>query len=167
MPDVRIRPITWEDTDNIIKWRNSDYVRSRFIDQRLFTRESHEYWLKNYVETGKVYQFIILLDEVSVGSVYLRDVDHENKTAEYGIFIGEQSSRGKGVGTKSARAILDFAFNELHLEKVFLRVYKDNEGAVKSYLKAGFKPNGKTETIEVDSSLKEVIFMEMEKKDFE
>ena len=77
MADVTIRPITYDDTDNIIKWRNSDYVRSHFIDQRLFTKESHEYWLRNMVETGKVAQFIILLDGTPVGSVYLRDIDYE------------------------------------------------------------------------------------------
>ena len=63
MAEVTIRPITYDDTEDIIRWRNSDFVRSRFIDQTLFTKESHEKWLKNFVETGKVAQFIILLNE--------------------------------------------------------------------------------------------------------
>lgn len=165
--EVTIRPITYDDTEDIIRWRNSDFVRSRFIDQRLFTKESHEYWLKNFVETGKVAQFIILLDGKGVGSVYLRDIDPEERSAEYGIFIGEESARGKGVGTKSARLILEYAFCELKLEKIFLRVYKDNAGAVKSYEKAGFVSNGKIENIEVNGEKRDVIFMELEKKDFE
>ena len=165
--EVTIRPITYDDTEDIIRWRNSDSVRSRFIDQRLFTKESHEYWLKNFVETGKVAQFIILLDGKGVGSVYLRDIDPEERSAEYGIFIGEESARGKGVGTKSARLILEYAFNDLKLEKIFLRVYKDNAGAVKSYEKAGFVHNGKIETLEVNGEKRDVIFMELEKKDFE
>ncbi|MBO4775891.1 MAG: GNAT family N-acetyltransferase [Lachnospiraceae bacterium] len=165
--EVTIRPITYDDTEDIIRWRNSDFVRSRFIDQRLFTKESHEYWLKNFVETGKVAQFIILLDGKGVGSVYLRDIDPDERSAEYGIFIGEESARGKGVGTKSARLILEYAFCELKLEKIFLRVYKDNAGAVKSYEKAGFVSNGKIENIEVNGEKRDVIFMELEKKDFE
>ena len=165
--EVTIRPITYDDTEDIIRWRNSDFVRSRFIDQRLFTKESHEYWLKNFVETGKVAQFIILLDGKGVGSVYLRDIDPDERSAEYGIFIGEESARGKGVGTKSARLILEYAFCEIKLEKIFLRVYKDNAGAVKSYEKAGFVSNGKIENIEVNGKKRDVIFMELEKKDFE
>ena len=165
--EVTIRPITYDDTEDIIRWRNSDFVRSRFIDQRLCTKESHEYWLKNFVETGKVAQFIILLDGKGVGSVYLRDIDPDERSAEYGIFIGEESARGKGVGTKSARLILEYAFCELKLEKIFLRVYKDNAGAVKSYEKAGFVSNGKIENIEVNGEKRDVIFMELEKKDFE
>ena len=36
---VYIRPITEEDTDLIIAWRNSDAVRPYFIYQKPFTRE--------------------------------------------------------------------------------------------------------------------------------
>ena len=165
--EITIRPITYDDTEDIIRWRNSDFVRSRFIDQRLFTKESHEYWLKNFVETGKVAQFIILLDKKSVGSVYLKDINREEKSAEYGIFIGDENAIGIGVGTKSARLILEYAFNELKLEKVYLRAYKDNACALKSYEKAGFVYKGKTESIEVNGEKRDIVFMELEKKDFE
>ncbi|MBR6382441.1 MAG: GNAT family N-acetyltransferase [Lachnospiraceae bacterium] len=165
--EVTIRPITYDDTENIIKWRNSEYVNSRFIDRRLFTKESHEAWLKTYVEAGKAAQFIILLNGEAVGSVYLRDIDPDKKEAEYGIFIGEEGARGKGVGTKSAKLILKYAFEELGLEKIFLRVFKDNPGAVRSYEKAGFKKIDRVDTLNIDGETLEVIFMELEKKDFE
>ena len=165
--EVTIRPITYDDTENIVKWRNSEYVNSRFIDRRLFTKESHEAWLKTYVEAGKAAQFIILLNGEAVGSVYLRDIDLDTKEAEYGIFIGEESARGKGVGTKSAKLILKYAFEELGLKKIFLRVLKNNPGAVRSYEKAGFKKIDRVDTLTVDGEMLEVIFMELEKKDFE
>ncbi|MCR5849061.1 MAG: GNAT family N-acetyltransferase [Lachnospiraceae bacterium] len=166
MPEVSIRPITYDDTEDIIRWRNSDSVRSRFIDKRLFTKESHERWLKEYVEKGKAAQFIILLDGKSVGSVYLRDIDMAEKCAEYGIFIGEESARGKGAGTKSAKLILEYGFFTLGLDKIFLRVKKDNQGAIKSYEKAGFVFNGRTETVVLEDETAEMVFMELEKKDF-
>ncbi|MBP5494848.1 MAG: GNAT family N-acetyltransferase [Lachnospiraceae bacterium] len=165
--EITIRPITYDDTENVVRWRNSEYVNSRFIDRRLFTKESHEAWLKNYVETGKVAQFIILLNGEPVGSVYLRDIDLDKKEAEYGIFIGEESARGKGVGTESAKLILKYAFDELKLEKLFLRVFKNNPGAVRSYEKAGFKKNDRTDILNINGEMLEVIFMELEKKDFE
>ena len=166
MAEITIRPITYDDTENIIRWRNSDYVRARFLDRALFTKESHEKWLKNYVEPGRVAQFIIKLDGEGVGSVYLRDIDKEKKEAEFGIFIGEESARGKGVGTESARLILKYAFEELGLKTVFLRVIKDNKGAIRSYEKAGFKLNGKVENTETEDGVVEVVFMELEAKDF-
>ena len=63
MPEVSIRPITYDDTEDIIRWRNSDSVRSRFIDKRLFTKESHERWLKEYVEKEKRHSLSFFLTE--------------------------------------------------------------------------------------------------------
>ena len=51
---VRIRKITEQDTDNIIKWRNSPDVNINFIYRRPLTREDHLNWLHKKVETGEV-----------------------------------------------------------------------------------------------------------------
>lgn len=165
MHNVSIRPITYDDTENIIRWRNSDGVRKRFIYQGLFTKESHENWMKTMVETGKVVQFIIVCDGKDVGSVYLRDIDYDKKEAEYGIFIGEEDLRGCGVGTKSAELITEYAFEEMKLDRLFLRVHANNERAVRSYEKAGFVKNGKSEIVVIDGAETEIIFMSLEKKD--
>ena len=42
---IYLRPITMEDTDRIVSWRNQDRVRHNFIYQKLFTKESHENWV--------------------------------------------------------------------------------------------------------------------------
>lgn len=142
MEDGRIylRLMTREDTDNIIKWRNRDEVRSQFIYQKLFTKESHEKWIETMVETGKVVQMIIVLcdGDRPIGSVYVRDIDMEHKKAEYGVFIGETDCLGKGYGTEAAELMREYAFEFLGLHKLMLRVYADNERAIKSYKKAGF-----------------------------
>ena len=44
---IYLRLMTYEDTENIVNWRNSDAVRKNFIYQALFTRESHENWIGN------------------------------------------------------------------------------------------------------------------------
>ena len=49
---IYLRLMTREDTDRIVAWRNSDAVRKNFIYQALFTRESHENWIRTHVETG-------------------------------------------------------------------------------------------------------------------
>lgn len=142
MEDGRIylRLMTREDTDNIIRWRNSDEVRRQFIYQKLFTKESHEKWIETMIETGKVVQMIIVQNDGDrpIGSVYVRDIDMEHKKAEYGIFIGEADCLGKGYGTEAAELMREYAFEYLGLHKLMLRVYADNERAIKSYEKAGF-----------------------------
>lgn len=141
---VILREITMDDTENIIRWRNNPKVKKNFCIQSDFTIESHTKWYNTMILTGKVKQFIIIDKEsnLSVGSVYLRDIDHINKKAEYGIFIGEDSCRGKGLGSDAANLIIEFGFNTLKLHKIFLRVFSDNKIAINSYEKAGFKIEG-------------------------
>ena len=101
---VVLRPITDADTDNIVRWRNTPSVRDNFIFRQTFTPEMHRNWLKTKVATGEVVQYIIVdkAADTAVGSVYYRDVDHTFNSAEYGIFVGEESARGKGFGTETA-----------------------------------------------------------------
>ncbi len=137
---IYLRRMTYGDTDRIVAWRNSDAVRKNFIYQAQFTRESHENWIHTMVETGRVIQMIICglaLDE-PLGSVYIRDIDRQHGKAEYGIFIGEASARGRGIGTAAAKLMLRYCFEEEGLHRVFLRVLSTNTQAIRSYEKAGF-----------------------------
>ena len=137
--DIYLRKMSDDDTGLIVKWRNKEFVRRNFIYQALFTPESHRNWIETMVETGKVVQFIICTKEDRpVGSVYLRDIDREHRKAEYGIFIGEEDALGQGYGTQAAKLAITYAFEELKLHKVILRVLAGNDRAKKSYEKAGF-----------------------------
>lgn len=141
---IYLRKMTREDTDLIVAWRNSDAVRKNFIYQELFTRESHENWIRTKVETGDVVQMIICdaATDAPLGSVYIRDIDRHHNKAEYGIFIGEDSARGRGVGTATAKLMLRYCFEEEQLHRVYLRAFADNMAAIRSYEKAGFQREG-------------------------
>ncbi len=150
---IALRLMEERDTADIIRWRNTDFVRKNFIYQKPFTVESHHHWIKTMVNTGKVVQFMICPYEgdnpgladgrpdpgKAVGSVYLRDIDETHHKAEYGIFIGEEAALSKGYGTEAAQLVLQYAFETLHLHKVMLRVLAENVRAQKSYEKAGFR----------------------------
>lgn len=141
---IKLRPITIEDTDNILKWRNSSQVKKYFCMQSDLTRKEHEWWLENKVKSGKAIQFIINLkkEQKDIGTIYIRDIDSENKNGEFGIYIGESDLRGMGYGTMAMDLIVKYAFLEKKLHKVYLRVLSDNERAKECYKKNGFVEEG-------------------------
>ena len=163
-PDVGIylRTMTREDTDLIVAWRNSEEVRRQFIYQDLFTREGHENWIRNMVETGRVVQMIICdaADDAPLGSVYIRDIDRQHRKAEYGIFIGEESARGRGVGTAAAKLMLEHCFREEGLHRIYLRAFASNARAIRSYEKAGFVREGLLkEDVCIDGQYRDIVWM--------
>lgn len=160
---IILRLISREDTKLIVAWRNNARVRKNFIFQEQFTEEMHNHWLDTKVASGEVVQFIITIkkDGVPIGSVYFRNIDYDEKKAEYGIFIGEDTAVGKGYGTEAAELALEYAFHVLELKKVYLRVFADNKSAIQSYLNAGFGKIDYTENIVTPSGgYRKVIFME-------
>lgn len=161
--EIYLRKMEVSDTHKIIEWRNKDRVRRNFIYQEPFTEEGHLNWIKTQIETGNAVQFIICEKDLdrAVGSVYFRDIDRKKHCAEYGIFIGEDDAVGKGYGTLAARLAISYAFEEMHLNYIFLRVFEDNIGARRSYEKAGFHIiEGKREELIIDGAAREMIFME-------
>lgn len=160
---VELRELSLNDTENIVRWRNQDFVLENFIDKRLITKESHINYYHNRIETGLVKQFIIVCDEIDVGTTFLRDIDYQKKEAEFGIFIGEKDYLSKGVGSKAAKLIVEFGFDQLKLDRIFLRVLAYNVRAQKSYEKVGFHLDDSNKYIKNEGV--DEIFMVIEKED--
>lgn len=162
-----LRPITKEDTPLIVRWRNTESVRRNFIFRETFTEEMHNRWLDTKVASGEVIQYIMVdkSDNMPVGSAYFRDISERNRSAEYGIFIGEETARGKGIGTETAKLFTNFGFRVLGLHRIGLRLLSGNTAAEKSYRNAGFVREGVFRDMEyLDGEYRDVIFMAMLEK---
>lgn len=159
---ICLRLMSPEDTDLIIKWRNSDSVRKNFIYQAPFTREGHENWVRTMIDTGKAVQMIICEagEGTPLGSVYIRDIDRTHNKAEYGIFIGEAAARGRGIGTAAAKLMLRYCFEEEGLHRIYLRALADNGQAIRSYEKAGFQKEAcLRDDVRIDGTYRDIVWM--------
>lgn len=74
----------------------------------------------------------------SIGYLYL---DQENKKTEIGYWIGKEFE-GKGIITKSIKVLINYAFDELKLNKVEIGVATDNTKSRAIPEKLGFKREG-------------------------
>jgi diamine N-acetyltransferase len=61
-----------------------------------------------------------------IGNTGLHEIDYRNRTASFGIIIGEPECRDKGYGTETTRLMLDYAFTALGLHNVVLIVFEFN-----------------------------------------
>ncbi len=141
---IVLRKIAESDTANIVKWRNSESVRRNLYTQSALTEAQHLEWLKTKVRNGLCAQYIItsVADDKDIGTVFIKNIDRQSNKGEFGIFIGEDSGRGKGYAKIAAKKMLRIAFEELKLNRVYLTVMQDNIAAVISYKNAGFVVEG-------------------------
>ena len=164
---VFLTPISYDDCEDFIRWRNSDLIKSRFIYRKDLTVEDQRNWIKTKVETGQVAQFIIWdkEDNKKIGSVYLQKIDKEKKNCEFGILIGEPDYLNGGRGSEAARLINAYGFEQLGMKEIYLRVLASNDRAIHAYEKAGFRPKKENSNsiIEIDGVDTEVLFMSIEK----
>lgn len=164
--NIYIRPITMDDSDLIVKWRANPRVFNNFIFDEPLTKAVHINWMNTKVKSGEVVQFIILLENQPIGSAYLNHINKENSTAEYGIFIGEDSAIGRGIGSTVTQMIVNYGFNEMNLKTIYLRVFKDNDIAIKSYKNVGFEIiKNKEEVVKKQNEERVVCFMRKDRNE--
>jgi hypothetical protein len=89
--------------------------------------------MKNCVETGKVRQYIIHLNEadLDVGTIFLKNIDKARRCGEPGLFIGEPTYLNAGIGILASLLFSKVIFGELGLDYIYIRVLKSRPGTVR------------------------------------
>ena len=135
---VSIRPLQESDALVSYKWRNDPEVfkYTGNVYNNIITLETELAWIRRVIQNENEYRCAILVDDEYVGNIYLTDITRT--TAAYHIFIGNKDFWGKGVARTASELILEYAFDVLKLEYVYLRVKRENERALLLYKSLGF-----------------------------
>jgi len=143
---VYLRPSERADLPTFVRWLNDAEVAATLAVRAPMSLASEEAWFERMLAAqGRTdYHFVICLldDDRPIGTIGLHQVDRDNGSAEFGIAIGEKGEWGKGYGTDALRAICDFGFGELRLERIGLEYYAGNDRGRRSYEKGGFTHEG-------------------------
>src|SRR5687767_727266 len=139
---VFLRPSERADLPLFVRWFNDADVLRNLAMRAPMSDAAEEAWFDRMLASqgSTDYHFVICLlsDARPIGTIGLHRLDLLNGTAEFGIAIGEKGEWNKGYGTDALRAICDFGFGALRLERIGLEVYAGNDRARRSYEKAGF-----------------------------
>jgi len=141
-----LSPINIEDYDYYYQWLNqSETTIYLSVFHEIIARHREKDLLDKLIRTENGNYVMAIVESKSdklLGNCGLMNVDLVNKNAEFGIFIGEEKFRGKGIGEEATRLIIDFGFNAINLHHIWLRVFTFNKNAIALYKKIGFKVIG-------------------------
>lgn len=139
---VFLRPAEREDVPTFLVWLADADVGDGLANRAPWSRAAEERWFDDIQpQQGQgVWHFVICLRQTgrAIGFCALHGVDLHDGAAELGIGIGETDEWDKGYGTEAMEVLLDFAFGELRLERVFLHVFDFNARAIRVYERVGF-----------------------------
>ena len=133
---VTIRKFEEKDIPNKIKWIN-DSANNQYLhyDIPLNEVKTRTWFIENQNRKDR-YDAVIECDGIPVGIIGLLSI--ENGKAEYYITMGESKYKGKGVAKQASILLLDYGFNVLRLNEIYLYTEVDNIAAQKLFEKCGF-----------------------------
>jgi RimJ/RimL family protein N-acetyltransferase len=157
----RLRPLARSDMSQFLAWRQDKQLRQAVLGYHFpVTAEMEAGWFDSMLneQSQRIAFFSIdasddrQTDGQSVGSAEpndvigfcrLVDIDWISRHAELGIMIGNAGQRGRGVGTEATALLCRYAFDDLNLTRLWLRVEAENKAARRLYSRLGFQEEGR------------------------
>ena len=142
--EIRLRDLEVKDAPLMLEWMHDpeiqkafekDFMNYKAEDVERFCSESKNTGLVNSGDC--VHYAIVDSDDEYLGTISLKDYDSTARSAKYAIAT-RSFVHGKGVAAAATRMLLDKAFGEWDLNKVYMTVVESNLRAIKFYEKCGF-----------------------------
>jgi diamine N-acetyltransferase len=135
---VLIRSLERQDVDKRLSWK--PYPDPLYFHYNLgsMTEEERKAWfLKRKTDALRLFLSIDDLAGQLIGFVSLHKINVLEKTAWFGIYLGYEFV-DRGLGTDATLTLLEYYFEELKFDRLYLDVASLNKRAIRCYEKCGF-----------------------------
>ena len=142
---IYLRPLELSDEPQLRQWINHPdnwrTLRRVFPCNEVRERE----WIEKLYASREDIALGIIVKEGDrlVGSAGLMKINPVNRSAVFGILIGDLEYQSRGYGTEATRLMVKLAFEEFNLNRVELSVLASNPRGIKAYERAGFVFEGR------------------------
>ena len=140
---ISLRTPRLEDHTLFAQWmlepETSRFWGGRMADMRV---EAFEERHRKQSDAPDNVSWSIAFEGETVGFTGLFDIDWVARDCESGIFIGRHDLYGRGVASEAIRLRTQFAWRELHLERVHNWISLRNRGSRRANQKAGYRQMG-------------------------
>ena len=160
---ITLEPLNTESIETVRIWRNQTQV-SQFMDyQKIISKEDQLDWFKNIQNSNSAY-YIIKKGNDQIGMIHLNQINNATKSAEAGIFIGNNDFNGTGITLGASILLLDYAFTTLNLEIIYAKVKNNNSNAIKYNQLLGFTEDRPFNSEFTIWKLKSPVFLDIKPK---
>lgn len=142
--NIFIRLLEREDLPYRVEWLNNNKISSGITIDGPVSLAKTQAWFQKVLLDDNKRHFIIIDNKTKepIGIIGLVDIDFRNRKSELYIAIGNKTYWGRNLGSEALQIILEYSFNDLDLNKVYLYTHMGNVRAQKFYDKNGFVKEG-------------------------
>ena len=156
-------------TEKYLYWL-SDVEVTKYLDVSNYdqTKDTITKYIDRF-NNSENYIFAIVIKEINnhIGNITLQNINWVHKFATEGIMIGDKKYWKDGYGTEARSLLLEFAFNDLNLNRIVSSAFVDNVAGLKSNSKLGYKQEGLLRNhMILDGQYSDVIQQGILKEDF-
>lgn len=137
---IELKLIEEEDLNYIVRWRNAAY--DSFYEFPI-SNSGQKLWFDGYMKSNDLIFIIHEFSGKKIGMLSLSSFDQRNKSAEFGRFLIDSNYRGKRYGKTALILLLEYAFNHLNLNRIYLDTFEYNTEVINLYKSLGFVIEGK------------------------
>jgi UDP-4-amino-4,6-dideoxy-N-acetyl-beta-L-altrosamine N-acetyltransferase len=135
---VRLRRLRAEDAARLLDWRNRAEVAAFMYTDHAITPEEHAGWMRAALAGEGRRDWIVELDDAPVGLANFVRIETRLQRAEWGFYLADPATRGRGVGAALMYLLLRHAFETMGLHKVWSEVLAANAAVWRLHLALGF-----------------------------
>ena len=140
--EISIRKFARKDIPKKVEWINNP-ENNQFLHYDIpISIEGTERWFDSHEGETTRYDAVIEADGSPIGTIGLLNVDQKNSKAEYYIAMGEVAYKGRGAAKEASSLILEYGFEKLGLNRIYLFTEVENVAAQKLFESVGFVKEG-------------------------
>jgi len=138
--DISMCPIEKDDIDFLIELRSSTWESLGTI--KMLNITTQEKWIEKISLSESHLYCIVYKGIEKIGLVRMDEIDYINRSIRIGGDI-HPKYRGEGYGISMINMVIEYCFDCLNMNRIWLMVLENNDIAKHIYNKVGFKEEGR------------------------
>jgi ribosomal-protein-alanine N-acetyltransferase len=144
---ITLEPWKIEYLDDLVKYANNPSIAKNLTDAfpYPYTKEAGKQFIETVSKSNPTLVFAIVKDSEIIGSIGIHpQQDIYRNNVELGYWLAEPFW-GQNIMTTAISQIVEYAFKNLPINRIFAKPFGYNIGSQKALLKSGFVLEGKYE----------------------
>jgi RimJ/RimL family protein N-acetyltransferase len=142
-----LRPLLEADLPTLLMWANDPDLQQYFSVHLPKMEDTEKRWLEKMsrqMEDMEGFVFMVeTLEGTPIGTMALHSINWQHRFATTGAAIVSKDHRGQGYGSTTKMHLLNFAFNDLNMNRVNSRVLATNPRSIRYSERCGYRIEGR------------------------